>query len=351
MRAAFITVGDPSRLTGGYLYHAEVFARISRLGISMVQIVASGANPQVQREAAHGFCRQFDPRPFDIIVVDALAATVCAPGLDRWRAQRPVVAMVHELPSVASNADAASSAEAPLLRADVLIAVSAHGQAVLIERGVPAERIIIARPGANRLRLSPRTTTPPSGPVMVLAVAQWIPRKGILTLVEAWTQLDQRNARLMLIGETDADPAYAAQVRAVIRTTPHANIEARGPVSDAKLVDMYHRTDIFALPTRYEGYGMVFAEAMIAGIPVIAGAVGPVPGIVGNGGILVPPDDVPALVQALDTMIGNPYQRQAYAVAARQRAANLPTWEVTTTAFTEALTRAVHRPLAERTVG
>ena len=101
LRVAFVTVGDTSRLTGGYLYNARVVAGLRQQGIAVEEVVASGASRTEQEASASRF--DFDPRRFDVLVVDALARVVCAPHLDSWRETRPVVAMVHELPSVAAG--------------------------------------------------------------------------------------------------------------------------------------------------------------------------------------------------------------------------------------------------------
>src|SRR3954452_6590585 len=134
-KVALVTVGDTSRLTGGYLYHARVFAGLREEGIEVEEIVASGVSPTEQEEAAYRLGFLLDPQCFDAIVVDALARIVCAPWLDRWRAARPVAAVIHELPSVVATAGCRVAQEKEfeerLLRADRLIAVSNHGSSVL----------------------------------------------------------------------------------------------------------------------------------------------------------------------------------------------------------------------------
>ncbi|NJM09024.1 glycosyltransferase, partial [Candidatus Gracilibacteria bacterium] len=212
MHIAFITVGDPQRLTGGYLYHREVFRRLRAQGFVIEEIVASAAELAAQLAAAELFGRSFNPLHYDLIVVDALARAVVAPWLDSWRAQRPLLAMVHELPSVANDDTAEQQREAGLLRANTLIAVSQDGATILERRGVSRERIRIVAPGFDRfisgdMKHRPRfgrKSTPerillpakegrqpsPSNVFearRVLCVAQWIARKDIVGLVEAWS--------------------------------------------------------------------------------------------------------------------------------------------------------------------
>lgn len=349
LRVAFVTVGDTSRLTGGYLYHARVLAELREDGIEVEEIVASETSPAEQETAVPRLGSRLDPRRFDVVVVDALARIVCASWIDDWRASCPVVAMVHELPSVAAKTGYGVAREQefeePLLRADRLISVSEHGRSVLQSRGVPAGRIHVVSPGFDHLP-PPDTNTQTSlrdgSRVRALCVAQWIPRKDILGLVRAWSAHERPGATLELIGETHADPAYAASVRTAIAGVLDSSIRVRGPVDDATLGAAYAAADLFVLPSRYEGYGIVYAEALAHGLPVIACHVGPIPDLVcEEAALLVPPGDTEALSEALDLLLRDPTLRARMSTAARRRAANLPRWEDTVAGFRQVLQEAV----------
>ena len=348
MRIAFVTVGDTSRLTGGYLYHARVLAGLQECGLDVEEIVASGASPTEQEEAASRLGSLFDPRGFDVVVVDALARIVCAPHLDRWCEACPVVAMVHELPSAAPSSATATrdrELEERLLRVDRLIAVSDHGNSILQERGVPAGRIRVVPPGFDRLscaNVDADQAVYDGALVRALCVAQWIPRKGVLDLVLAWTARERPGAMLELIGETDAEPAYAASVRSAIADAPDVSITVSGPVDDAALGAAYAAADLFVLPSWYEGYGIVYAEALAHGLPIIACDVGPVPGLVGaEAATLLPPGEIGALSGALDLLLEDPALRSRMSAAARRRANYLPRWKDTVAAFRQVLEEAL----------
>jgi glycosyltransferase involved in cell wall biosynthesis len=346
MRVAFVTVGDTDRLTGGYLYHAQLFARLRERGVIVEEVVPCKASPREQEEAVSHLGLVLNSRRFDVIVVDALSRIVCAPHLDRWREVRPVVAMVHELPSVAAPdgaSDREREFEEPLLRADRLIAVSDHGKSILESRGVPAARIRVVPPGFDRLPFESGTSSPVRDCVVrALCVAQWIPRKGILELARAWTLHERSGAVLEFVGETDADPAYADRVRAVLAGASGAStIVVSGPVDDATLGFAYAAADLFVLPSRYEGYGIVYAEALARGLPVIACDAGPVPELVGDeAALLVPPDDVEALSGALDLLLGDAALRRRMSAAASRRAGELPRWDDTADGFLRVLREA-----------
>lgn len=349
MRVAFVTVGDTGRKTGGYLYNARVLAGLRESGAEVEELVAGGASPEEQVAWAPRVGSMLDPPSFDVILVDALARIAVAPHLDRWRASRPVVALVHELPSVAGGSPEAGETadqgayEEPLLRADRLVAVSEHGRALLEGRGVPPGRVRVVPPGFDRLA-TPAETPPvrSAGPVRALCVAQWIPRKGILTLAQAWARDARPGAVLELVGETDADPAYAVSVREAIASAPAGSVLVSGPVDDAALSDAYAAAGLFVLPSRYEGYGMAYAEALSFGLPVVACEVGPVPDLVGReAALLVPPDDADALAEALDLLLGDPGLRDRMSAAARRRANELSRWRDTVAGLRETLRDAV----------
>lgn len=349
MRVAFITVGDAQRHTGGYLYHARVFAGLREQGFGIDEISASAAPLVDQLAAAATFGAAFDPQLYDVVVIDALARGVCSPWIERWRALRPVVAMVHQLPSVAeaepAQIEREQALEAPLLLADRLIAVSEHGREILIARGVAAERIAVVSPGFDRLPLAPtqeHRRRSPDEPLRVLCVAQWIARKGLTTLIDAWEQLAPTNAVLELIGETEADPAYAAEVKSRLARLPAQWVMVRGALTDDALQQAYRGADLFVLPSRFEGYGMVYAEALAHGLPIVACAVGPVPALITQqAGIFVPPDDPPALAQALARLLHDSRLRAQLATGALRRAAELPGWDNTTRRFGRVLSQAV----------
>jgi glycosyltransferase involved in cell wall biosynthesis len=344
LRVAFITVGDTGRKTGGYLYNGRVISGLRQRGFEIEEFVASGASHEEQRAAVLGFTSTFDPSRFDTIVVDALARIAVSQHLDLWLASRPVVALVHELPSVAgvgSGHETVASernSEEPLLRADRLVAVSDHGRKVLLGRGVSPGRIHVVPPGFDGVPVGDGSPARGDGPVRALCVAQWIERKGILTLVEAWTLRERKGAVLELIGETDADPDYAVLVRAAIEAAPRGSIIVSGCLDDASLGASYASADLFVLPSRYEGYGIVYAEALARGLPIIACDTGPVPDLTGREAAeLVQPDDREALSAALDLLLGDPTLRMRMSAAARRRASRLPRWEDTVVGFEQVL--------------
>lgn len=345
MRIIFVTAGDTTRPTGGYRYNARVLGVLRGLGHEVEEAATPDAGLAAQQAAAHELGSRVLSSSADALLIDALARGACAPWLDTARAQRAVVALVHEPAIIAESAAQAADAgraaaiDGPILRANRLIVPSDEGRVVLGAGGVPAERIIVALPGCDRPADAPNVARRRGGTVRALCAAQWIPRKGILTLVEAWRRLGPANATLTLAGETDIDPPYAGLVRAALAEL--TSVTVAGALDQAALTRAYASADLFVLPSRSEGYGMVYAEALAHGLPIVACDVGPVPEVVGEAGLLVAPDDPSALAGALGLLIGDAALRARLASAAHERARTLPAWEDTAAAVLRALNEAV----------
>jgi glycosyltransferase involved in cell wall biosynthesis len=214
-----------------------------------------------------------------------------------------------------------------LAKARGVIATSGTTAKRLIERyGVVPERLAVARPGSDPGPAGPRSTRVPGEPVRLLSIGTLTPRKGHDLLIEALAALGELPWSCRIIGSPDRAPATAAELRAQIaRHCLQSRIILAGEAAD--LAAEYGAADIFVLASRHEGYGMVFAEAMQHGLPIIATTAGAIPEAVpADTGILVPPEDVTALAGALAKLIGDPALRARFAAGARTAALALPSW-------------------------
>jgi len=99
---------------------------------------------------------------------------------------------------------------------------------------------------------------------------------------------------------------------------------------------LYASADLFVLPSRFEGYGMAYAEAIAHGVPVIGTTAGAIPQTVSaDAGVLVAPDDVEALAAELQRLIASPDQRERLAAGAR--AVKFPSWSEQAARFARVL--------------
>ncbi len=183
--------------------------------------------------------------------------------------------------------------------------------------------------GAREVRVIPSGVDVPervaeeAEPSEVLFAGRLSPEKGILDLVEA-----AQGMKLVVAG----DGPLRDRVPGALGFVPH---HALGP--------LYERAAVVAVPSHREGFGVVCAEAMAYGRPVVAGAVGGLLDLVADGetGLLVPPRDVPALRRALERLLGDRGLRQRMGEAGRERVRTRFAWpavtDATIAAYEEAL--------------
>ncbi|MCS6853849.1 MAG: glycosyltransferase family 4 protein [Elioraea sp.] len=162
----------------------------------------------------------------------------------------------------------------------------------------------------------------------VLAVGTGAQHKNLSLLAAARGLLAERGLALAVAGR--ADPSVFRRAGAL------EGAISLGRVTDGELRALYEHAAALLFPSRYEGFGLPPLEAMACGCPVIAGAAGAVPEIVGEDAILFPPDDARALVTALDRLIGDPDLARRLREGGRRRAARF-TWRAAAEALRDTL--------------
>lgn len=161
----------------------------------------------------------------------------------------------------------------------------------------------------------------PRGSVLVLAVGRIAPQKNYHLLLDAFSRVtaDHPEAHLLIAGSADA-----AELAALEEIVAQKRLPVRFLGQRSDIVALNQAADVFVLSSRWEARALVVQEAMMAGRAIVATAVGGVPGLLGDAGILVPPDDAPALAAALDRLLGDPAERSRYGRAAALAAVDLP---------------------------
>jgi len=206
-------------------------------------------------------------------------------------------------------------------RVERVLATSAHSASRVVEDyGVAAARVAVVPEPIELERwtdaLRSAQELPREAPSL-LCVAHLYPRKDVATLLAAMARLD-RDAVLRVAG---AGPELPRLRRIARRLRLGKRVEFLGHVPFARLAAEYRRADVFCLPSRQEGFGIVFLEAMAAGIPIVAGRAPAVVELLGDGeyGVLVTPGDPPALAEAVDRLLSDPEERRRLADAGRRR--------------------------------
>jgi len=173
----------------------------------------------------------------------------------------------------------------------------------------------------------------------LLCVATLTPRKGHAVLIEALRALHDRAWTLHCVGSATRDVGAANALRSAIAEHGLGDrVRLHGEVPPGVLESMYAQADAFVLPSFFEGYGMVLAEALAHGLPIVSTTAGAIPDTVPReAGVLVPPGDADALRVALATMLDDPALRARLAAGARAAGAALPTWPQAVARFAAAL--------------
>lgn len=341
-RAAFALPGDIATLTGGYIYdrHLVEGLRARDWQVEVLSFGTSFPNPTAEDQADAGV--QLASLPADCpVIIDGLAFG--AMNLNEVRAVKaPIIAMVHHplaFENGISEDDSArllTSERANLSQAAHVIVPSPHTSQMLQDTyDVSAAQITVARPGTAR----PTSFPAPQNPPLILSVGIQVPRKGHDVLLRALAHIAYLPWNAAIIGGVH-DAAHGALLsELLVELGLNARVEMPGRVPHDALSRYYAQASVFALATRYEGYGIVFDEATVHGLPIVSCRVGAVPGTVApDAGLLVPPDDPVIFADALRRVLVDKALRKGMAAAASNAAHGLSTWQRTAETVEQVLT-------------
>lgn len=214
--------------------------------------------------------------------------------------------------------------EREVLRASAMVVTTSEWSTrrVVTHHGLDPRRVRTAPPGTDPAPLAAGTE---SGN-RLLCLASVTRRKGYDVLVEALANLADVPWTCVCAGSLRSDPSYARGIQASVDRLglTHKMIFAGVRWGD-DLEQTFTQTDLLVLPSRRETFGMVVTEALVRGIPVLTTNVDALPYTLGRDtdnktpGLLVPPDDVPALTEALRRWLTDAELRDRLREAARAR--------------------------------
>ncbi len=343
MHIAFAVPGDLATPTGGYGYDRRIIQELRRRGwqVDVADIGGGFPFPSIAQRAV-ALSKLYGLPAGCPTVVDGLAFGAL-PEAGALQSRMPLIALVHQPlaldPSLdATQADIFRESERAALAAAVRVVVTSEATAriVIADYDVPAQRISVVRPGNDPV---PPALGSNDSVVRLLSIGSVVPGKGYDLLIAALGTLADKPWRLVIAGDRTRNPAAAAQLDADIAAHGLGDkITVLGAVPPDHIVELYLASDLFVLASRFEGYGMALAEAISHGLPVVSTTVGAIPDTVPPGtGLLVPPDDVGALAQALRRLIGDPAERKRLATNARAAGVQLPTWQDSARLFADAV--------------
>jgi glycosyltransferase involved in cell wall biosynthesis len=154
---------------------------------------------------------------------------------------------------------------------------------------------------------------------LLLAIGRLAPQKDYPLLLDAFARCDTAAEKLLLIA---GDGPMRAELQAVI---DRRGLDARLLGSRTDIAELLDAADILVLSSRWEARALVIQEAMAAGVPVLATAVGGIPELVGDAAVLVPWGDPVTYARALAALIDDPDARSRLATAGLAQAVTWPT--------------------------
>lgn len=333
-------VDDVTAPSGGNTYDRRMCRSLADLGFQVHEVTVRGGWPRPGAAAREELARSLAALPDGAVTVaDGLVACglpeVVVPQAGRLR----LVVLVHMplagdtglRPHVAADLD---GRERETLRAArTVVTTSRWAARRLVEHhGLAEDRVRVAPPGTDPAPLAPGT----DGASRLLCVASVSSLKGHDLLVRALATLGDLAWTCVCAGSLSRDPGYAEELRLLVaRFGLDDRVRLVGPLIGEALAAAYAAADLVVLASRAETYGMVAAEALARGIPVLAPAVGGLPDTLGRTldgdvpGVLVPPGDAAAIANALRRWLGEPRLRDRLRTSARLRRTVLPDWEST----------------------
>ena len=347
-RLVFAIPGDLITATGGYIYDRHIIEGLRTNGWS-VQVLGLGEGfPYPDGQTRQQACESLLALEAEVpLVIDGLAFGVLPEVAAQLQQRHPLIALVHHPLAFETGLSAEQSLHfkdterrALAYATRVVVTSPATLKDVVEYFAVPREAITSILPGTDRVS---RVSKPAvQGPLQLLSVGSVVKRKGFDVLLAALAGLTDLSWQLTIAGDLTRDAQAVAQLNLDLdRFGLLARVRVLGAVDSAQLQRLYAHADVFVLASRFEGYGMAYAEALAQGLPVIGTTAGAIPDTVpATAGLLAEPGDVDSLLHALRQIMQDQTLRQSLAQGALLAAAQQPSWADSVAFFEEALEHA-----------
>jgi glycosyltransferase involved in cell wall biosynthesis len=343
MRVGLVIYGSLDTVSGGYLYDRQLVSHLRRQG-DRVEIISLPWRPYLLRltdNLSASLARRMG-RGYDLLLEDELNHPSLAWANARLASGPPLVSIVHHLRRSEArprllNGFYARVEQRYLRSVDAFIYNSQTTRRAVEALTGRQPAHVIAYPAGDRLQPSLTgdqvVERARGGPLRLLFVGNLIPRKGLHNLLSALSGV--RPAwELRVVGSPRVDPRYARRVQAQAGRLPGDRVCWLGSLPDAALAAEMAAAHVLAVPSTYEGFGIVYLEAMGFGLPALATTAGGAGEIVtdGQNGFLVAPGDAAALARRIETLAGDRTRLAAMGARALARYARHPSWEETAAA-------------------
>ena len=336
MRIGLTLYGSLDERSGGFRYDRKLIEQLRQAGdtVDVVELPWRSYPRGLLDNVSPGFRDRLEV-DVDVMLQDELAH----PSLVFANRQLPypIISIVHHLR--ASERRRLS----PLYRAierqylatvDGVVCNSTATRDVVTGLGVDPDSTVIAPPAGDRFDPDIDDETierrARQQPLQLVFVGNITPRKGLGTLVDGLAAADV-DAELTVVGRP-VDEEYTAMVRQRVRDHGlERRVTLVGEQRGSELAATVRTSHVLAVPSRYEGFGIVYLEGMSFGLPAIASRAGGATDIVSDGetGFLIDPGDSQAVARAVTELATDTDRLVALGRAARQRYEQHPDWAET----------------------
>ena len=303
------------------------------------------------------FCRK-EGRPEAIVVSHLLPMGLVAGLMRRWRGI-PYVVILHGMDAalaLAARGCKRRRAARVIAGASLVVANSAYTARLAESLGATKDKIVLIHPcpqfqpksevSADRIAAT-RTKYNLGADFTLISVGRLVKRKGFDTAIKAVGELKRsgRPVRLVIVGDGPEKPSLQALT---IELDVADRVVFAGAVGDEELAELYAACQAFTLLPRsigpdVEGFGIVYLEANLFGLPAVATRTGGVPDAVldGETGLLVKPDDHSGAAAAIGRLMDDPELRRRLGERGRERVRQDLVWSKQAAKFTRAIEAAV----------
>lgn len=337
----FVIPGEVKTISGGYGYDRRLIGELRAKGrtISLVSLGSSFPHPTPQdcldaAEKLSNFPEE------SLVIIDGLALGALT-GAAVAQVRAPFVALIHHPLAFEGGLSIErreqlfqNERENLKLASQVVVTSPSTAKLLATEYGVPLELLTVATPGTDKKVIFGMPLYPP----LILSVGIQVPRKGHDVLLLALAKISHLPWQAVIAGPV-SDLIYGKKLIEMIDELGLKDrVKLLGEVSPDQLAILYAGASVFALATRFEGYGMVFGEAMVNGLPIVSCRTGAVIDTVPeDAGVLVNPDDSDSFSQALAKVLQSKPLRAQLANGSAAAGARLSSWEQTSALVGEVL--------------
>lgn len=336
MNIGLVVYGELDTQSGGFHYDRQLLAELRAAGDTVDVIELPWRSyPRGLLDNASRRLRRRLAGDYDVLLQDELAHPSLA-----WTNRHlstPIVSIVHHLRASENRRlrPLYRAVERRYLRSvDGVVCNSSVTRDVVTDLGVDADSTVVAPPAGDRfdpaIDDAAIVERAREKPLRVLFVGNITPRKGVDTLIDGLAAADG-DAELTVVGKP-VDESYLS--RCHDRVADHGlkdRVTFTGGIDDASLAAAFREHHLLAVPSRYEGYGIVYLEGMGFGLPAVASRAGGATDIVtdGENGFLVDPGDAAAVADAITSLAADRERLATMGQAARERYEAQPDWTET----------------------